>query len=246
MGKIYSLILLSVFFLSLCSCIQNNGGSSPVYEIPEPEYPEHTAETGLIRFFNTSSYTAVIHQEFFSGPVLGRVAAGANIEFTVPISDNYGIGSTFSIEYLYKVLDGMNCSCGEVFIGGIDPNIQIVIDVQANKKYMIQIPQPEHLIFETAFLKILNTSSQNFELWKNGVSYKQTGNGTIPVLPGETGVYEISSSSNGVLYEGFELRSVFESIDVPVFSAYHSYIYTFLYDGKNITPLRDEKILFGN
>ena len=83
------------------------------------------AKTGKVTFFNESSYRAVVHQDVFSGPVLLELNSGQSKTADVRVSDNYGVGSTFSIEYLYRINDGFDQESGEVIAGGIDPNVQI-------------------------------------------------------------------------------------------------------------------------
>jgi hypothetical protein len=202
-------------------------------------------KTGKVTFFNESSYTVTVHLDAFSGPVLiESLGAGQSDKVDVRISDNYGIGSTFCVEYSYKVVDGLDLASGEVWAKGIDPNIQINFVVEENKSYTKQIPQPTELEFPVAFIKILNTFSMQFELHKLGTAYKQAGNGNLPVPMGKTGVYEIPSTAVGLTHSGYSVHTALASVDMADFTAKNSYIYNFTYNGTGVTLGSEQKITF--
>jgi hypothetical protein len=226
------------FLLALISCPAENpsNGSNPG--------DEETIKTGSVTFFNESSYNVTVHRDAFSGPVLLTLSAGQSKKVAVRISDNYGIGSTFCVEYSYRVVDGTDMASGEVWANGIDPNVQINFVVEENQSYTKQIPQPTNLEFPMAFIKILNTSATQFELAHLGTSYKQTGNGALSVPSGKTGVYKIESTAAGKAYNDFEVVSVFNRYAIPAFSAQNSYIYNFTFNGTNVTAGSAQKIVF--
>jgi len=197
-------------------------------------------KTGKVTFFNESSYKVIVHQDAFSGPVLLELSAGSTQKVDVRTSDNYGIGSTFSIEYLYKINDEFDTESGEVIASGIDPNVQINFIVEENKSYTKQIPQPQNLEFRNAFVKILNSSSLQFELRYLGTAFKQTGNGNLPVAPGKTGVYKLplgtegNIPNEGRLYQNYQVTSTLKDTTIPDFTAKNGFIYSFKYDGTSV------------
>jgi len=202
-------------------------------------------KTGKVTFFNVSSYKVVVHQDAFSGPVLLELTAGQTKNVDVRTSDNYGVGSTFSIEYLYQINDAFDTDSGEVIAGGIDPNVQINFVVEENKSYTKQIPQPQNLEFRSAFIKILNTSNLQFELRYLGTVFKQTGNGNISVAPGKTGVYKLDGiPAGGRLYQNYQVASTFESTVIPDFTAENGTIYSFTYNGSSVTQTGTQTIVF--
>jgi hypothetical protein len=202
-------------------------------------------KTGKVTFFNESSYTVTVHLDAFSGPVLIEdLGAGQSKRVDVRTSDNHGVGSTFCIEYFYKVVDGTDLASGEVWANGIDPNVQINFVVEENKSYTKQIPQPRALEFSAAFIKILNASDMQFELRKQGMAYKQTGNGNLPVPAGQTGVYAIPSTATGTNHSEYSVHTTFNSVSVPEFTAQNSYVYSFTYNGTSVTKTSEQKIVF--
>ena len=204
-----------------------------------------TVKTGKVTFFNESSYSVVVHQDAFSGPVLLELSAGQTKNVDVRTSDNHGVGSTFSIEYLYRINDGFDTESGVVIASGIDPNVQINFVVEEGKSYTKQIPQPQNLEFRSAFIKILNSSNLQFELRNLGTAFKQTGNGNIPVAPGKTGVYKLEGiPSEGKTYQNYQVVSTFASTAIPDFNAKNGFIYSFTYNGNSVTQTGTQTIVF--
>jgi hypothetical protein len=202
-------------------------------------------KTGKVTFFNESSYRVVIHRDAFSGPVLLELNAGQSRTVDVRTSDNYGVGSTFSIEYLYRINDAFDTESGELTASGIDPNVQLNFVVEEQKSYTKQIPQPQNLEFQQAFLKILNTASLQCELRYLGTVFKQSGNGNIPIAPGKTGVYKLESiPAAGKPIQNYELVSTFENTVIPDFTVKKGVIYNFTYNGSSAVKTGEQTIVF--
>jgi hypothetical protein len=235
------LFLLSMVFIS-CPADQDNGNDN--------NNSTPAVKTGKVTFFNESDYKVVIHKDAFSGPVLLELSSWESKKVDVRISDNYGIGSTFSIEYLYRINADYDTESGEVIASGIDPNVQINFVIEENKSYTKQIPPPQNLEFRNAFIKILNVSSLQFELRYFGTVFKQTGNGNIPVAPGKTGIYKLplgtegSIPNDGRLYRNYEVVSTFASTTIPDFTAKNGFIYSFTYNGSSVTKTEEQTIIF--
>jgi len=187
----------------------------------------------------------VVHQSAFSGPVLLELSSWESKRADVRTSDNYGVGSTFSIEYLYQINDGFDTESGNVIASGIDPNVQINLVVEENKSYNITIPHPANLEFRTAFIKIINVANLPCELRYLGTVFKQTGNSNIPVAPGKTGVYKLEGiPTTGKLCQNYELVSTFASTTIPDFTAENGTIYSFEYNGTSVTKTGEQTIIF--
>jgi len=240
MQKFCYVILLLIINLIIAACPSDDGNSNNNNNGNNVD-----VKTGKVTFFNESSYKVVVHQDAFSGPVLLELTAGQSKRVDVRTSDNYGVGSTFSIEYLYQINDAFDSDSGEVIASGIDPNVQINFVVEEDKSYTKQIPQPANLEFRSAFIKILNTSNLQFELRYLGTVYKQTGNSNISVAPGKTGVYKLEGiPTGGKLYQNYEVVSTFANTTIPDFTAQNGNIYSFTYNGTTVTQTGTQTILF--
>ena len=237
MKKILSFLLVfNVFFAMSCGDDSEGSGSRDIIEPPD---------TGRVTFYNESSYKVIVHRDAFSGPVLLELNSGQPRTVDVRTSDNYGVGTTFSIEYLYRLNDAFDTDSGEVIASGIDPNVQINRVIEKDKLITIQIPQPANLEFRNAFIKIINTSSLQFELRYFGTAFKQTGNGNLSVAPGKTGVYKLDGIPNdGKLYQNYEVVSTFASTTIPDFTAQNGYIYNLTYNGSSVTKTGEQTINF--
>jgi len=233
MKKFY-LSFLIIFFIIFTSCKDED---------------ESGTDTGKITFYNISSYKVVVHQDYFSGPVLLEMPAGGSPrQVDVRVSDNHSGGSTFSIEYLYRLNEaeyGFNYDSSEIIASGIDPDVQINVVVDAGKSYNVQIPQPKELEFKSAFIQITNISDLPVELKYYGTIYKQTGNNAVPVAPGKTGVYKLSGiPDSGMLYQNLTVATSFEGAVIPEFTAQNGWIYYFTYNGVNAVNSGKQSLVF--
>ena len=201
-------------------------------------------KTGNVTFWNESSYNIIIHRDSFGGPVLLELSAGDPAK-TIPvrISDDHGLGTVFSIEYLYRINEGFDTDSGEVIASGIDPNVQIPYVIKENESITVQISNPSNLEFKTAFIKILNAHNLPCELKNYGRVLRQN-NGNTPVAPGKTGIYKESVSAEGELYSGYTVAAFYESASVPDFTVKNGNIYSFHYNGSSVTKTGEQTILF--
>jgi len=195
-----------------------------------------------VTFFNNSSYYVSIHSSSFSGPVLiDKLASGMKYSTTLSPSNNYGIGSVFSIEYWYLVASDAEFACGDVWTGGIDPNAQISQNLEAGKDYTILIPQPKKLELKENFLKILNASDKPFELNYLGTHFRQAGNGELPVPSGKVGFYRMDGETE---IKGYTITQVSKQYPFPEFTAKNGYIYAFEFNGNSVKQIGEQNIIF--
>jgi hypothetical protein len=212
---------------------------------PTANEPSLVVKTGKVTFVNESGYKVVVHQDAFSGPVLLELSAGESKRIDVRTSDNYGIGSTFSIEYVLQcqIVESIGGEIREVPASAIDPNVQINRVIEEEKSYTIQIPQPKNLKPRSAFICIVNGHNLPFELRYLGTAFRQAdnnGNGAFPVPPYKTGIYKLplgtegSIPDDGRLYQNYEAVSTFASVTVPDFTVKNGIRYNFIYDGTKV------------
>ena len=243
MNKPILKIIFSVVFL-LCLVVSCENHADDNNKNPN-ENPE-VLKTGKVTFFNESSYNIKIHRDSFSGTVLLELSAGASKKIDVRISDTtHGFGSTFSIEYLYRINDVFDTDSGDIFASGLDFNVQINFVIEENKSYTKQIPQPTNLEFRSAFIKVLNAHNLPAEVRYFRRTLQQAGNGIYPIAPGKTGVYNLSNiPAEGELLQNYLVVSTFSEIPIPDFTAKNGFIYSFTYNGSSVTKTGEQTIIF--
>ena len=231
------------FFLAMFFLVFSCGEHSPLqYE------KDYLAD---VSFFNASSYSVSIYQQSFSGiSLVEKLVPGNSASFKLRPSDNYNIGSVFSIKYWYLVASGIEFPGGDVWAGAIDPNMQIAQNIESDESYVIQVPQPENLEFEEAYLKILNNSSMPIELSRLGTTFRQAGNtGSLSVPSGQTGIYKIDMNTKSLKENGFEIKDYtleqgFDKFPFIDFTAKAGFVYSFEFDGKEVKLTKEQDLVF--
>ena len=245
--KICSLFFILTHLFLACEIFtnKNNNNDDENNENNNEDNNKPTdVKTGNVTFWNESSYNIIIHRDSFAGPVLLELSAGAPAKtIAVRISDNNGLGTVFSIEYLWQINEGFDSDSGKVIASGIDPNLQIPYVIEENKSITVQIPNPSNLEFKTAFIKLVNAHNLPCELKYYGRVLRQN-NGNMPIAPGKTGIYKESVPEKGELYSGYTVATAFESTPVPDFTVKNGFIYSFTYNGTSVTQTGTQPMVF--
>jgi hypothetical protein len=212
------------------------------------EHDLEPSNTAQVTFFNESSYSIGIHESHFDGPLLiDKLLPGNSFSVNLRPSDNYGSGSVFSVKYWRLVASGAELSSGDVWAGGIDPNMQISQNIEAGRSYIIQIPNPSKLELQETFIKILNASGKDFSLNYLSMVYYQAGEGNkeLPVPKGKVGVYKFDSKNGDVEIKGYTLRQgIEEYYPFPDFTAKNGYVYSFEFNGSSVEKTGEQNLIF--
>jgi len=195
-----------------------------------------------VTFCNDSSYGVIIHQDNFDGAVLAELFPAQCLSLNVSPSDNYGIGSVFSVEYSRFIEDDLS-----VIVK--DPDRQITQNIEAGKSYTISIPQPKNLDSQESFIKIQNASSMDFEL--NCLNNALLPiNGELPVPSSKYGLYIGSKVKNTACFINGEVSGLIvrqglidAEFHIPEFTMENGYIYNFKFDGHEVIQKEPERIM---
>jgi len=203
------------------------------------------AKTVDVTFFNESRYNLKVHRDSFDGPVLLELPVNSNAE-TIPVrvSDNKGVGTVFSIEYIWtiQIIDGLDADIKIVPISGIDPNLQILSVLEVDKPCTIQISDPINLEIRSTYMTIFNSYNLPCVLRYYGSLQNQINDNNVPIAPGKTGIYKnpYAIPVEGELYQGYRV----ESIPIPEFIMKNGGIYHFKFDGNKVEMIKEENIIF--
>jgi hypothetical protein len=202
-----------------------------------------------VTFYNESSYSVTIYQDHFDGYILAeKLASGMSHTAKLSPSNNYGIGSTFSIEYWFMVANKTEISGGEDIWASSGAEIDNQIpgnNLEAGKSYTITIPQPANWRTSESFIRIVNKSENSIEFNHLGTFYRLDGSLENAVLRGKVGVYKVrkvDQSENYVEISGRTITQVSKSYPLPDFTAVDGHLYTFEFDGKEVKKIGDKKL----
>ncbi|GBU24579.1 hypothetical protein R83H12_01213 [Fibrobacteria bacterium R8-3-H12] len=220
------LLHFAVTFLLLVSC------GNHVFDTQIPEFASVT-------FCNDSSYRVTIHQTNFSGIVLAELIPAECLSANVSPSNNYGIGSVFSVEYWHLIEN-------DVWVGGKDPNRQITQNLEDGKRYFISIPQPKNLDLQESFIKIVNASSMDLELTCLSLAlYPVNGELSVPSL--KSGLYSGNNIKTSACFSDDKIKGLTvkqgKTYPFPEFAAVNGYIHNFRFDGNEVIQTEEEKII---
>jgi len=195
-----------------------------------------------VTFCNDSSYSVTIYRDNFSGTVLAELIPAECLSMELNPSDNYGIGSVFSVEYWHLIENN-------ILVGGKDPDRQITENLKAGESYTISIPQPKNLDLQESFIKIFNASGMDLELNCLSVVLYPV-NDELPVPSNKTGLYRGSKVKNTACFSNGEVKGLTirqglltEPYSLPDFTMTNGYVYNFRFDGNKVIQNETEKII---
>lgn len=229
---INKLALFTIILLMFLSC-ENKPNDDP-----ETIHDSNDNNFAEITFVNETQFYVNVHKDFFSGPVILALSPSKSDTVEVPPSDNYGIGSTFSITYEFNIADEDDTYSGKVLAeSNYVPDAQISFYVEKNKTYTKQIPIPEGITFNGAYVRIKNNTGSHFELSQLGRTFKQAGNNEISVPTGKTGIYSFTENDIPDLkFNNMRLQSVFQEFNITSFQMQKGYIYDLFFTDGDSQP----------
>jgi len=219
----------AVTFLLLVSCGNHT--------FDEPDYTQAS-----VTFCNDSSYRVTIHKDNFIGAVLAELIPAECLSKNINPSDNYKIGTVFSIEY-WHLLEN------DIWVGGKDPDRQITQNLEAGESYFISIPQPKSLDLQESFIKIVNASSMDLELNCINVALRPV-NGELPVPSNKDGLYRGNNVKKTTCFSDGKVKGLIvrqglinAEYPFPEFAIINGYIYNFRFDGNEVIQEEAARIM---
>jgi hypothetical protein len=187
------MLTIALFALLFLSCSDDNPNSENLVRVT---------------FYNESSYSVDVHEAYFDGSLLVSKLSPGNYESVNMLPNRNSVeASTFSIKYWHSIATKLGLENGDVWTGGIDPDMQITRNIKVGENPVIQIPGPSKLQLLEAFLKIQNTSNMPIEFMENiYASIPSVDNGELRVQSGNIGIYRFDSRIDGGEIKGYLIR----------------------------------------
>jgi len=206
---------------------------------------DDSLQKGKVTFYNESSYNVSVHESFFGGySLVEKLAPGKAFSVMLNPSNNYNVGTVFSIVYWYLVASGTEFACSDVWTSGIDPDKQITQNIIGGEDYVIYISPPLKLELRGSFIKILNTSNMPFEFNYLGTVFKQADNMELTVPSGKAGIYKVSDNYSGVIeIKGYTITQGSEKYPFPELTAKNGYMYNYKFNGNSVEKEKEEQNL---
>jgi len=220
------LILLLVGVLAACENATSNNNN------------ETTHNFARVSFTNNTQFHVRVYRDtvilLFDQLAPGETGTGEIRESV----DNH-IGTTFRFSYRFKLSDTGDTFSGDAFADGIVYDLEETFVIEAGGVYVRNIPIPENIAFNAAFMRVRNQHPVNASLRRAGSHLLQLGNREMMIPSGETGIYRIG---NNELFLGiYALQNVEESFYFPNSSLELGYIHDFYFVETDTVP----KIIVG-
>ena len=236
---LFCILLPILLFVSCKDPAVNNGTNVEI------------ARTGKVTFKNVSSYKINVRLGRFSGIMLVELLnTGSEKTENVRVSDDHGLGTTFAIEYLFRVNDLLELFdpvYGDIYAIVEDFEMQPNLIIEEGRSYTVQIPNPnpETRIVRGSHLAIINTHNQPVDFRNLGGALRQTNN-NIPIQPYTTGVYKIEHiPQSGMRLQGHYIRQGSVTTPFLELDMKNGFVYQYIFDGTMVKEYKPpQSIMF--
>jgi len=226
---IYSCLLLVNLFFS-CDLFSKDEGSV-------------NNNYAKVTFINNTQFHVKVYRDtsilFFN-----ELAPGESRTGDIQSSADDNVGTTFCFSYRLKISDSNDTFSGEAFAEGVVSDKEETFVIKGGKPFSREIPVPDNIVFNSAFIRIKNQYSVNTSLYMVGTSRLQHGNKEMMIPSGKTGIYKIDSPDFNL--KDYSLRNVENSYYFPNTILLPGYIYDFIFSDEvsppRIIPIANRKI----
>jgi len=221
MKKMLFLIITFIMFASCENQSNNNNGA----EI-KPEYAQVTFKN------NTQFYVEVYRDTTIL--LFDELAPGESRTSDIQGSVESHIGTTFRYSYRYKLAERDDSFSGEAFADGLTSGLEETFVIEKGNSYSRDIPVPENISFNYAYVRIKNDISYNIAFRRINSVLLQLGNKEIMIPAGKTGIYRLGKNELNI--SDYTLRNVEIPYYFPNLALVPGYIYDFILTDVENTP----------
>lgn len=240
-------IVVLLFFFLLFSCNQNQ-------ELEDVQKDERTVK---VNFFNASSFKVDIYRNINPSSLdtsthpIATIAPGGLFKVKLPPSENQLIGDVFYIRYYVQLADSFSSGTGVPLYVQAERDISnIAFVLKDGMNYTKKIVQPEkkQLRFVNGYIKVQNTGDKSFQVMQGSAYLKKLGASEPNLSTGSFGFYELAipflSDDVNMNNLKFYVTASGSTVTVPPFLLQRGKIYSFQFNGSDITGPSVQKIIF--
>jgi len=200
----------------------------------ENDNPDIKNDYAKVTFFNNTQFYVKVYRDTFI-MFFEELKPGESNIGEIQESLDYNVGTTFRFSYRYKLSDPDDSFSGEPFADGIVGDFEETFVIRKDKDNIRNIPIPNNITFNDAFIRVKNNISYNVFLRRIGSAVLQLGNSEMMIPAGKTGIYRIRNADN--MYMGdYSLINVEIPFNFPEMTLSAGYVYDFILTDEGISP----------
>lgn len=213
--------------------------------------------TVTVNFFNESSFKVDIYRNVnpsgldSSTPPIATITPSGLFKVKLPPSENQLIGDVFYIRYYVQLTDSFSSGTGKPLYVQAERDISnIAFVLKDGEHYTKKIVQPEkdQLRFVNGYIKVQNTGDKSFQVMQGSAYLKKLGTKEPNLSSGSFGFYELAipflSDDVNMNNLKFYITASGSTVTVPTFLLQRGKIYSFKFNGTDITGPSVQNITF--
>lgn len=220
MKKLNLFCLLTIIFIVSCD--------NPTDKINKENDPEYAR----VQFVNNTQFYVKVYRDT-TVLLFDELAPGKSNTGNIRESTDNNVGTTFHFSYRFKLTEPNDTFSGEAFAVGTVGDLEETFVIEKGKEYSRNIPIPENISFNEAYIRIKNKVSYNVLLTRIGSQRLQLGNRELMIPSGKTGIYNIENSYLNM--SDYHLQNVDIPYDFPQMTMEPGYVYDYFISEEGIT-----------
>ena len=213
--------------------------------------------TVTVNFFNESSFKVDIYRNVNPSSMdtsthpIATVSPSATVKVKLPPSENQLIGDVFYIHYYVQLADSFSSGTGDAIYVQAERDISnIAFVLKDGMNYTKKIVQPEknQLRFINGYIKVQNTGDRSLQVMQGSAYLKKLGTKEPNLSSGSFGFYELAipflSDDVNMNNLKFYVTASGSTVTVPPFLLQRGKIYSFKFNGTDITGPSVQNIMF--
>jgi len=185
-----------------------------------------------VQFVNNTQFYVKVYRDT-TVLLFDELAPGESNTGNIRESTENNVGTTFHFSYRFKLTEPNDTFSGDAFAVGTVGDLEETFVIEKGKEYSRNIPVPENISFNEAYIRVKNNVSYNILLTRIGSQRLQLGNRELMIPAGKTGIYNIDA--NYLNMSDYALQNVDTPYNFPQMTLEPGYVYDFFLIEEGIT-----------